>query len=165
MIKNKKGDIAITLLVVMILVLCLAAAFIFITKQYSYEQDMKQIKILPQTYALEDSFKFYIYNLARKTVNNNPNIDKSQFLEEFKKEYKANSIPFYLKKEYLDQIENDSNYEIIIEENTDKKVGDKILKFKLKGFTFSSSESYDPASGQEIAVVRHTQDIEFEIGF
>ena len=83
-LKNKKGDISITLLVVMILVLCASSLLIFLMTQSSYERDMSQIMVVPYTYSAERAFEFFLHSLAVEIVENDPAITPQSFLKELR---------------------------------------------------------------------------------
>lgn len=171
MFKSKKADFAITLLVVMVLFLCVMSAFIFLTKQNSYERDMQQVKVIPGAYANEEAFVFYVKNLAEKVIKSNSALDEKSFIAAFQEQYRKDNISEYNSKDFVDQINNNSKYEITIK--------DKKLSFKLNDFEFSKRVFYDPGTKsylfyvlkigettkQEAVRVKHIQDIVFQIAF
>lgn len=180
MFKSKKADFAITLLVVMVLILCVLSAFIFLTKQNSYERDMQQIKAIPATYANEEAFVLYIQSLAKEVITDNPTLDKEGFISAFQEKYKEENIPEYNSETFLKQINDSSKYEIAIDNHLlSTKLEDKKLSFKLKDFEFSRQIFYSPGiksyifyilkisetPKQEAIRVKHVQDIVFQIAF
>ena len=102
--KNKRADLPITLLVVLVLILCVTAAFIFLTKQNSYERNMQQVRVIPATYANEEAFIFYIKNLAEGIIKDNPNIDSQSFINSFQAQYLKDNISEYNSLDFKNQI-------------------------------------------------------------
>ena len=169
--RSKRGDLPITLLVVMTLALCVISSFVFLTTQNSYEKGMQQVRVIPATYANEEAFMFYIKNLAQGVMVANPQLDEKAFIKNFQAQYVKENISEYNLPNFKTQIMNDTKYQINIKNNT--------LSFRLNNFQFSRSFYYDPGTKQyifwyvefgstarlEAVSVKHTGDLVFEIAF
>ncbi len=149
MIKNRRGDIAVTLLVIMTVIMCGAAFYSFSMYDSSVEKSVGDFNNLGNFYDSSRNFEFYLYNLAKLSATNTG----EDFVKKFVANYKdyADKQKFY--PEYLNQIENLSKYDI-------KIVGGKIY-FRLKDFEFSSDLSGNPDS--RIKSILWKKDITFEI--
>ncbi len=87
---NKKGDISITLLVVMAVVVAGAASFIFLTDSGKLEQKVANARALDEIYSKEEVLDFYISEI----LDNIKGITtKEDFVDKFRSEigkYKDN---------------------------------------------------------------------------
>ncbi len=168
MIKNKKADASILLLVLLVLILVGASLLIFITRENVAMDTVKPIEVMSYCYAKQEALVFFLKSLAENTQTSGMN--EEQFLTEFKKNYlqlaeqentfisRSNILEpayLYLLKDEIAGADN-SKYEISIQGN--------LLKFKLRDFSLRESEVKGVAIDTG-AVVECAKDIEFEISF
>ncbi len=84
MLKNKKADVAITLLVLMTLVLSISALFIFNINSRSVGAEITNAKYLDSVYLRENEINFYVNEMIENSVELGTN--KTKFIENFKKQ-------------------------------------------------------------------------------
>jgi hypothetical protein len=152
MFKNKRGDIAIVLLVFMVLLVCSAALFMFVISNSSYGKKIANIGLVNELYSEKISLEYSMTVTAREIIQKNPEVSKEEFLRLFKKEYSISSYKQDLSEEIFSQIEN-NDYEIKIENNQ--------LDFKLKDLIFT--KRFETFSSQDITSAKYKTEISFKI--
>jgi len=164
--KSKKADISIVILIFMTVFLCGTALFIFLVNG---NQNLKKITPIPEInnfYAETDLIELFAYNVVKDVVNKNNAISEKDFVNSFRKEYYdamlsskdiLTSEQFYNYGRVLERLKNESNYELTI-----KKQGDKRrLFFLLRGIEFSQEMNDLPDSS--INSIKYVRDIKIEI--
>jgi len=121
--KNKKADIAITLLVFMTLLLVGASLFIFITKSKPIRETILNSRIIEVVYLSEEKVMFYMTDAGEKAVQNG-NFNREIFKQEIAK---YNFDDENLKK--FQQYIAEDKFEVINEGN--------LIKIKLNEFSIS----------------------------
>jgi len=153
LMKNKKADVSITLLVLMTVVLCAASLVILVFSNINIEKKISNINVVNEFYSERQIFEFYLYSLAYSIFLENPSKTPEQFITKFKEAYKYNSPKEYLDDYLKNQVESNEKYEVKIENN--------VLKFRLKDFKFIKKPGLE--KGQEVVYIEHVKDITFEI--
>lgn len=138
-LKNKKGDFAVTLLVFMTVALVLGTSFIFATDLNKIEEKIADAGFLNKIYLDKEKIDFYIQESMEKAGGISQN--KEDFIFNFKKEIKNYQSELVNFNEIFSQAENC--------EIEDKKA---IMKFKFQ-------MSYD----EDIFSVVYNYDKQFEI--
>lgn len=125
MMKNKKGgmEISIVLLVLATLILSTFALYTFYTKQKSMQEKIYITKFLEDIYSKEEQINFYIDNILEKSAKDfNKEDSEEKLIENFTRElskYKINNN--YIVPE-LAQIEEQVNEEHIKYDKDNQKV-------------------------------------------
>lgn len=131
--KNKKADVAITLLVLMTLVLAGATLFIFNIHKGKIETNIENYVFLNTVYLKENQMDFYINNILDNIIKNfDVSEGRDKFIEKFKIElerYKQTGGGYIIKeleevnKQVDDLIFDDINKKIIL--NLDIKLDEE----------------------------------------
>ena len=163
LIKNKKADVPITLLVVMTLALCGVAIITFLYADYKQTNQTLTAGNFAGLYSDDSAFEFYVHQLAEYTLESMNNlkpgeITAEEFVNTFKTNYgkysELNNFPEVFKSGTIkEQIENSRNYDVQITPDA--------LKFQLKSFNFT--RSYNPEKSYGLKDAKITKDISFEI--
>src|SRR3972149_12182160 len=134
-LRSKKADLSITLLVIMTLLISSTSLLIFYTTENKADTSISQIALISDFYSQQDLIEYYVYNIAKKVVNNNKITSGQDFSERFRYSYydiitkSFNSEDYYRYSRILNHISDPKNYESSISNN--------ILTFKIKDFEFS----------------------------
>jgi hypothetical protein len=152
MLKNKRADAQITILVFMVLVLCIFSLLIFILTNNQVEKKITNAAAPENFYSNEGVFEYYLFNLARKTYLQNTLASPEQFIIDFKKYYALDSQKIYSEEFYWNQIAN-NKYEIAI--------SPQVLYFKLVDFNFR--QSFSISKSQEVREISRVYNISFSI--
>ncbi|MEK6935381.1 MAG: hypothetical protein AABW67_01200 [Nanoarchaeota archaeon] len=128
--KNKKADVAITLLVLMTLVLAGATLFIFNINQGKVETSIGDYSFLNSVYLKENQIDFYVNNALDEVIKNfEVNSGKDKFIEEFKTElekYKVDGKFIILE---LEKVEEQVQTDKFVFDSVGKKI---ILKLDIR---------------------------------
>jgi len=148
LMKNKKADTSILILVVLTIVLFAAILFTFDAAENKLKIRMKGLSIVDNLRIEEEIFILNLKTISEEIVEANPGISEQKFIEEFKKKY----IPLIDKDDIFKERQiNDEDFDISIE--------NKVLKFRLKDIIFRRSSRDNKFD------IKHTKDVYFEIGF
>lgn len=121
---NKRGDIAVTLLILMAVVLVSTSLFIFNTNTNKVSAEITDSRFLDKTYFKEDRINFYVNEAIEKAIIGF-NGDKAKFIEKFKSELdKYNITAVGNEIENIKNNINEGNIEV-----KDKKL---IVSIKIK---------------------------------
>jgi len=101
---NKKGDIAITVLVVMAIVTAGAASFIFLSSSNNLEETIYNSRNLDNLYSGGDKLNFYVNEVMSAAVsrtygeiiNENGNLDRAS--TESKENFRTKFVPIFLEE-------------------------------------------------------------------
>ena len=162
--KSKKADVSITLLVVMVLVVSSVALLSFTYADYKQTKQALMATTISEFEASESSFEFFLNNIADETLSTMlksmkpEEIAPADFAFRFGTTYDKyalleNCPAIFKTSEIYSQIRNAANYDV--------KVEGGMLKLRIKEFNFSAS--YDPASNQGIKDIKIKKDMYFEI--
>ena len=155
MLKNKKADLSVVLLVFLALTVCCIALLIFITSETLFKKKLLEVNDLNSFYSENKRYEIYFGSLAKQVILKNKNMGNQEFLDLFKKTY-IETCPDEFKKDYLiQQIQENSKYNLLINEFG--------LTLILDNFRFVKEYAVD--SKKELRIMQQVKDIKIEIGF
>ena len=163
-IKGKRADISITLLVVMTLALCGAAILTFLYADYSQTKQALVANNFAEFYANDSAFELFVCNAVEDTLdvmlkNLRPEeITSEDFINRFQANYDGYSLEGNFPEDFKNediarQIKDSSNYDV--------QAGTETLKFRLKNFNFTRSYDYKKSSG--LSSISLTKDLACEL--
>ena len=122
--KNKKADIAITMLVLMTLLLAGATLFIFEIYHGKVETNIQDYAFLNSVYLKENQMDFYINNVLDEVIKDfDINTGKDKFIQEFKLElgkYKDKDGKYFI--EELGKVEEQVQTDRFVFDSVNKKI-------------------------------------------
>lgn len=163
-LNNKKASsISVTLLVFLTLILCITSLFIFANSENKFSEKTEMLNEMNKFYSENQIFEFYLNNIARKVIMDNPNINNNEeMISKFKAEYFAQSTNAFFSDEkyieYREQIIN-ANYEVVF----GGQDSNKFVIFNIKNFTFKKAPGL--STSQEIGYIECKRDMVFKIYF
>ncbi|MBM3246934.1 hypothetical protein FJZ17_00110 [Candidatus Pacearchaeota archaeon] len=157
MFKRKKGDIAITILVIMTVLLVGFALFMFMTSKASNQEKIQGSSELLHIYSEQQGIEFTMRAVAEKvlTENQGAKFGTSDFIVQFKQEFSNQAEGIKELEEYNLQVQ-EGNY-------AKSKVEGNKLYFYLSGFRISKVIDANKDFG--IEAVNFNTDVVFEIDF
>ena len=87
MLKNKKADLSVVLLVFLALTVCCIALLIFITSETLFKKKLLEVNDLNSFYSENKRYEIYFGSLAKQVILKNKNMGNQEFLDLFKKSY------------------------------------------------------------------------------
>jgi len=114
---NKKGDVAVLLLVLLVLIITAIAFFIFLTDSKRIEKELVNPKILDSVYFKEEMVKFYIAEAGRSAMKEKR--EGEDFKEKFAEKFEAYSFEEDYLKELKNRIE-EGDFEVVEEADSMK---------------------------------------------
>jgi hypothetical protein len=171
MLKNKKAgmSLSVVLLVVLTMLICIVALFTFNARETQRKDKFSDLTVLDSFYSDAEIFDFYIYTLAKEVASTKP-VSSEDFIYKFQMAYlkyhNLASLPAEASKEdILNQVKNNSKYEVSIATRTEvinKQIqSTRIIKFNLKDFDFS--KNYSDSKSSAIKKLSFSHNITFEI--
>lgn len=164
--RSKKGDVSITILVILCVVACIGSLFIFVTNKNTFDSAEFNPALVSNLYAYEEGFDFYIRSLISASLDktfkeNVADFDNYLLTEDFKVRLEENVIvavdrdcPEY----YFDLCDKFRKSEIRM--RVEKDINEKsILLFEIRDLEFNLKQDY---SDSEVISVIHNKDLKFE---
>jgi uncharacterized protein (UPF0333 family) len=163
-LKNKKGDISVTLLVLLTVTLCISSIFIFFYYDRSTLEDISGFNSISVYSNEKIIYDYYLKSIAQNSIKylqeQNIAITPQNFLTEFKKEYLQNSLDAKVSKEYENQDDSQITNGVYVVSILEKN-NEKILSFTLKDLKFTKSYAVNEFYG--ITSISKIEDLSFEI--
>lgn len=139
--RNKKGDIAITLLVFMVLILCGATLLSFVYNSGKIQEEIINSRVLDSVYAGQIKIDFYI-NEAFQDVEY---AGKTEFINNVGQEiakYKEESWEFSIDKEKIEE----KNDKVLVPINI--KIKEETNAGKIPSLFYSYNKTFEKAIGK-----------------
>jgi hypothetical protein len=155
MFRSKKADSVVTILVLLTLLLVCFSLFQFFTSKWAGEEKITNSYALQDFYLKQDNVVFLMKEVSRGILEDSSTISSSEFIGQFKANFKKNAEKFEELRPYVSIVEN-GDYE------GTSIVNNKLL-FSLKDF--SSSDKLILLSKKADSDIIYQTRVVFEIGF
>ena len=129
MIKNKRADGAIVLLVLLVLLVTATALFVFLTNTWEFESKISDARVIEELYLKEELVKFYVVQAGEDAIEKTSNFEK-----DFKGNFKIGFAKYNFDQRYLNDMKK-----IISEGKFNIEVEGKILKLEIQEFELKDS--------------------------
>jgi len=159
MIRHKKAEVAIVVLVVLVFVLFAATLFAFLVNTQGIDEKISEISFLENTYLKESEIEFFINVVGKESFENTlhsfeGDFTKSEFEDKFAENFKKEFTKYDFDQEHLLRLKQyirDGKFKVVFNDN--------VLEFTLDEFLLTDSQDFVKIKYQKNFVVRFEENI------